>query len=188
MTPIMWRHLPNLITILRIALVLPLFWLIVEQRYGSALLVAGLAGVSDAADGYLARRFDWRSRLGGLLDPIADKLLLIASFLALTLVGGLPAWLLALVVVRDLVIVAGAVAYHYLIGPFAASPSLLSKATTLVQILCVLAELLHLSGLAEPPLLAALIGLTAVLTVLSGVHYVVVWTARAARPSNGGKR
>jgi cardiolipin synthase len=180
-------QLPNAITILRILLVVPLAWLIVEDRYVAALGVAAVAGASDALDGFIARRWGWRSRLGGLLDPIADKLLLTVAFIALALVDGLPGWLALLVIGRDFVIVGGAIAYHAIVGRFDAAPSRLSKWTTLVQIVCVLSVLVHVSGLSLrfselfPQLLAELYLLTAALTVASGIHYIVVWGVRAWR-------
>ncbi len=186
----MLRHLPNLITALRILLVVPLCWLIAEGRYDGALLVAAIAGVSDAADGFLAKRFGWQTWIGGMLDPIADKLLLTAAFLSLTFAGALPVWLTAVVVGRDLVIVAGATAYHHLVGRFDAAPSRLSKWTTVVQILFVLVELLSLSGWlpVSAPLRTGLIILTAGLTLVSGVHYVAIWGARARRHRSGDRR
>lgn len=179
----MLRHLPNLITGLRILLVLPLCWLILHGRYDGALLVAAIAGASDALDGFLAKRFGWQSWIGGMLDPIADKLLLTVAFVSLLLVGELPSWLVGLIVARDLVIVAGAAAYHWLIGRFDAAPSRLSKLTTTLQIVFVLVELLHLSQwLSVPDWLRGLLAVfTAVVTLASGLHYVVVWGARARR-------
>jgi cardiolipin synthase len=184
--------LPNAITILRMLLVVPLAWLIVEHRYVAALGVAAAAGASDALDGFIARRGGWRSRLGGLLDPIADKLLLTVAFIALAVVGGLPGWLALLVVCRDLVIVVGAIAYHAIVGRFDAAPSRLSKWTTLVQIVCVLFVLVNLSGLSLrlsalfPQWLAELYLLTAALTVASGIHYIVVWGVRTWRNKHPG--
>jgi cardiolipin synthase len=141
----MLRHLPNLITALRILLVLPLCWLIDSGRYDGALVVAAIAALSDALDGWLAKRFGWQSWIGGMLDPVADKLLLTAAFVWLALAGDMPGWLAALVIGRDLAIVAGAVVYHNVVGPFDAAPSRLSKATTAIQLAFVLAELLRLS-------------------------------------------
>ena len=177
----MLRHLPNLITALRLVLVIPLCRLIEAGRYDGALLVAAVAGFSDALDGFLAKRFNWQSWLGGVLDPLADKLLLTVAFVWLAFAGDLAGWLAALVVVRDLVIVAGAVAYHYLVGRFEAAPSRLSKATTAVQLGFVLLVLLHLAGwiALTPGLRTLLVGLVAAMTVASGVHYVVVWSRRA---------
>jgi cardiolipin synthase len=179
----MLRHLPNLITALRIVLIVPLCRLIDSGRYDGALLVAAIAGFSDALDGYLAKRFGWQSWIGGMLDPVADKLLLMAAFVWLALAGELPAWLAVLVVGRDFAIVAGAVAYHNLIGRFDAAPSRLSKLTTVAQIVFVLVELLRLSHWITVPvtLRTVLIAAIAALTLASGLHYVVVWSARARR-------
>lgn len=177
----MLRHLPNLITGLRILLVWPVFWLISTAEFKLALLLAAVAGLSDAIDGFLAKHFGWESRLGGLMDPLADKLLLLACFLALTIIGVLPAWFLVLVISRDLLIVAGAVAYHNLIGAFDAQPSRISKLTTVVQILFVLEELLRLAWLPEIPGHQFLLVLCAALTVISGLHYVLIWSLRARR-------
>ena len=189
MAPIL-RHLPNLITALRMLLVVPLCWLIDAARYDGALVVAAIAGVSDAVDGFLAKRFGWQSWLGGILDPIADKLLLTAAFLWLAFAGDVPAWLAALVVGRDLVIVGGAVAYYCLIGRFDAAPTPLSKLTTLVQIVFVLGELLRLSRWIEMPdaVRTAAIGITAALTVASGAHYVIVWSTRAWQGRRAGEK
>jgi cardiolipin synthase len=181
--PSPFRHLPNLITALRMLLVVPLCWLLGARRYDDALLVAAIAAASDAVDGFLARRFGWRTWIGGMLDPIADKLLLTAAFVWLALTAQLPPWLVVLVVGRDLAIVAGAVAYHNLIGRFDAEPSRLSKLTTAVQLGFVLIELLRLSHWIELPATAqvALIALTALVTLASGLQYIVVWSARARR-------
>ena len=186
----MLRHLPNLITALRILLIVPLCWLIDTARYDGALVIAAIAGLSDAVDGFIAKRYGWQSWLGGILDPIADKLLLMAAFLWLALAGDVPAWLAALVIGRDLVIVSGAVAYYFLIGRFDAAPSALSKVTTVVQIVFVLVELLRLSHLIEMPdaVRVAAIAITALLTLASGVHYVVVWSARAWRMAHSRER
>ena len=180
----MLRHLPNLITLLRMVLVVPLCWLIGAGRYDEALLVAAIAGLSDALDGFLAKRFGWQSWIGGMLDPIADKLLLTAAFVWLALAGELPVWLAALIVGRDLAIVLGAIAYHNLIGRFDAAPSRLSKLTTVIQIAFVLVELMRLSHWVEvpPTLRTSLIVVTAGFTLASGLHYVLVWGGRARRP------
>src|SRR5690606_657003 len=125
--------------------------------------------------------FNWQSRLGGLMDPLADKLLLLAGFTALTAISEVPAWLLILVIGRDLVIVCGAVAYHNLIGPFDAQPSRLSKLTTVVQIVFVLAVLARLAWMPGLPGHIVLPGVVALLTAASGLHYVLVWSLRARR-------
>jgi len=188
--PSIWRHLPNALTGLRMLLVAPLAWLILAGRYDIALVVAAVAGLTDAFDGFLAKRCGWQSWLGGILDPIADKLMLIACFLCLGAVGAHPQWLTWLVVGRDVVIVAGAIAYHNLIGRISAQPTLFSKFTTCIQITYVLAQLVDLSsGLSLPrTLLQALIWITAGCTVVSGLQYVAIWSAKAARARQSGTR
>lgn len=177
------RHIPNLITLLRMLLTVPLAWLLRDGRYDMALVVALMAGLSDALDGFLAKRFSWQSQLGGLMDPVADKLLLVACFVGLADVGALPAWVAVLVIGRDVVIVAGAVAYHNLVGPLTAEPSFLSKLTTVLQIALVLATLLHLSRFAEWPqwLNLGLLAAVTATTTASGLDYVVRWSLRAWR-------
>ncbi|MEO8804020.1 MAG: CDP-alcohol phosphatidyltransferase family protein [Rudaea sp.] len=178
-----WRHLPNALTGLRMLLVVPLAWLIQDGRYGAALLIAAIAGLTDALDGFLAKHYNWQSWLGGILDPIADKLMLIACFVSLGMIGAHPNWLTGLVVGRDIIIVLGAVVYHNLIGHIDAQPTLLSKFTTCVQIGYVLVQLVHLSSLVHLPesLLTGLIWLTAACTLASGIQYVVVWSGKAWR-------
>ena len=182
-----WRHLPNLISLLRIGLVFPVAWMMTEQRYGTALWLALVAGLSDALDGWMARQFGWRSRLGAFLDPAADKLLLMTSYLVLAIMARLPWWLALIVLGRDLVILGGALAYRLLIGPFTAQPRRLAKLCTLVQIVCILLELLRSSAL--PGLhVEAVQWLVAVLTLASGLDYVVHWAARARRVGRAGHK
>ena len=104
-------QIPNLICVLRIALVWPIISALVDGRFLVALVLVAIAGASDGLDGYLAKRFNWRSRLGGLLDPLADKLLLVSTFVTLAWLGLTPAWLAALVILRDIVIVTGGLVY-----------------------------------------------------------------------------
>ena len=177
-----WRHLPNALTVLRMLLVVPLAWLILDRRYEGALLIAAGAGATDALDGLLAKHFGWQSWLGGVLDPIADKLMLLACFLTLGIIGAHPPWLTWLVIGRDVVIVTGAAVYHFCIGRLSAQPTLLSKFTTCLQIVYVLAQLLHLTSWFEiPRAVAVLMWTTVLFTVVSGLHYVVVWSLKARR-------
>jgi cardiolipin synthase len=177
------RHMPNALTGLRMLLVAPLAWLILNKRYDVALVMAAVAGFSDALDGFLAERFGWQSWIGGILDPIADKLMLVACFICLGAIGAHPEWLTWLVVGRDVVIVAGAVAYHNLIGRISAEPTLISKFTTCIQITYVLAQLLdHSTWFALPQIwLSGLIWLTAGCTLVSGMQYVMVWSGKAMK-------
>ncbi|MGD1976783.1 MAG: CDP-alcohol phosphatidyltransferase family protein, partial [Gammaproteobacteria bacterium] len=104
------RDIPNALCVLRMLLVAPVVWLLLAGEYAWVLVVFFLAGFTDGLDGFLAKRFDWRSRLGGILDPLADKLLLVTSFLTLGYIGLAPVWLLIMVVARDVIIVSGATA------------------------------------------------------------------------------
>ena len=178
-----WRHLPNMLTALRMLLVVPLAWLIQDRHYDAALLVAASAGATDALDGLLAKRYGWQSWLGGVLDPLADKLMLLACFLSLGLIGANPLWLAWLVIGRDVVIVAGAATYHFLIGRLSAEPSQLSKFTTVIQIVYVLAQLVRLSVWLDfpPALMSGLMWAMVFCTVASGIQYVVVWSLKARR-------
>jgi cardiolipin synthase len=179
--------LPNAITLARMLLAPPLAWLILEGHNAAALAVAAIAGLSDAVDGLLAKRFGWQSRLGGLLDPIADKLMLLGCFVALGIAEALPWWLVGLVVARDAVIVSGALAYHRLVGPLTAAPSGLSKVTTAAQIALVLLALVEgLERVALPGWLeSGALLLVAALTAASGLHYVLSWGAKARRAWRG---
>ena len=174
--PLKPRDIPNLITALRILLVAPFLWLLLEERYGPALALFVIAGVSDALDGFLAKYYGWTSELGGLLDPIADKLLLLGAILALGWLSELPVWLVALVIGRDLLIVGGALAYHLLVERLRAAPLLISKLNTLTQLVLVCAIIVHYGLMPLPQAgLNTLIYLTALTTVWSGAAYVWRW-------------
>jgi cardiolipin synthase len=174
------RHIPNLITGLRILLVAPFLWTLLREQYDLALLLFVVAGVSDALDGFLAKYFGWTSEIGGILDPIADKLLLMGAILALGWLNELPIWLVALVILRDLIIISGAISYHFLIERLAAAPLIISKFNTLLQLILVCAMIIHYGMIPLPIwLLTALIHLTALTTIWSGAAYVWQWSKRA---------
>jgi cardiolipin synthase len=170
------RHIPNLITGFRILLVVPVIQAIATGRFDWALGLFMLAGFSDAVDGFLAKYFQWQSWLGSFLDPIADKLLLVSCYITSGVMGLVPGWLVAAVVIRDLVIVAGAIAYYRLSGPFEGHPLLTSKLNTLMQLALMVAVLFHY-GVRHLPgeLLALLTYGTLLTTVASGVMYVMIW-------------
>lgn len=175
------EDIPNLISILRILLSIPVVWMLLEQRFDIALILFAIAGVSDGLDGFLAKHYGWQSQLGGLLDPLADKVLLVSSYVSLALLGLIPVWLMLLVILRDLVIVTGALVYNFRIRELEAEPSLLSKFNTLAQILLVLAVVMDRGLIALPlALVQGLIWLVFFTTILSGVNYVWVWSHRAA--------
>lgn len=174
------RDIPNMLCILRMMLTVPVAWAILSDRHGLAMALFFTAGFTDGLDGFLAKRFAWRSRLGGLLDPAADKLLLVVCFVTLWMTGHAPTWLLLAVVARDLVIVLGAGLYHLRTRALEAEPSLISKlnsALQLLYILLILSQLVFgLPGQGSTDFLA--MGVLAT-TVISGLDYVIRWSARA---------
>lgn len=179
------RDIPNLISVLRILLAVPLAWMLLSGAYAAALGLFVVAGASDGLDGYLAKHYGWTSRLGSILDPLADKVLLITAFVTLGWNGAVPVWLPVLVVGRDAVIVAGALAYHVLIGRYAMRPSIISKLNTVAQIVLVLVVVLHHGLVAMPAsLLGTLLWVVVLTTVASGGHYVWSWGWRAWRAAH----
>ncbi len=187
--PFKTRDIPNLITGLRILLVPPFLWLLLQERYEAALLLFVIAGVSDALDGFLAKRFGWTSELGGLLDPIADKLLLLGAILTLGWLHELPVWLVLLVIARDAIIVVGALCYHALIERFQASPLIISKLNTLLQLTLVFVVIVSYGMIPLPAwLLTGLIYLTALTTCWSGAAYMWQWGRRAWRKEPDGNK
>jgi cardiolipin synthase len=172
--------IPNLITVGRILLVPPLAWALLQGHFKLALLLFFVAGVSDGLDGFLAKHFGWTSRLGALLDPLADKFLLVTSFAALAWAGLLPIWLMVLVVMRDVVIVAGAVTYNFRIERLEADPTLISKLNTLLQILLILLVIVHqATGWGRIEWVEVLVYAVTVSVVWSGFDYVITWGRRA---------
>ncbi|HUL80523.1 MAG TPA: CDP-alcohol phosphatidyltransferase family protein [Gammaproteobacteria bacterium] len=181
-----WRWLPNAICVLRMLLVVPFVLLLLNGRYVGALGVLVIAGLSDGLDGYLAKTFNWRTRLGGLLDPAADKLLLVSAFCALTYAGLTPFGLTAFVIGRDIVIVAGAVTYQLLIAPVQGEPAAISKLNTACQLGFVFFTITNAAfGVpAKVPLL--ILGAAVIFTSLvSGLNYVLRWGVRAWRVAHG---
>lgn len=176
--------LPNLITLARLCAVPATIWLILHERLDLAFCLFIGAGLSDGVDGWLARVMNARSALGALMDPVADKALLVSVYLALAGIGVLPDWLAILVVFRDLLIVGGVLILWVLGQPPAIRPLLVSKLNTCLQIgLAALALLLAGFELRAAMLLQAMIWATAATTLASGVAYVVStlrnpWSAR----------
>ena len=179
------RQVPNLVTILRIALVAPAAWFLWHDQVGYALGLIAVAGVSDAVDGELARRFNWRTRFGAIADPTADKLLVVVVFAVLAIQGHLPLWLLAVVVLRDVVIVSGALTYRRLFGHLDIEPTLLSKVNTGSQVVMLILLLVARTGVEPLAAVCAFIVaptgfvLVGAFSVISGTQYVVVWSRRA---------
>ncbi len=196
--PFPYRQIPNLITGIRIALVFPIAVALIHDRLAETLLLFAAAAASDAADGFLAKRFGWRTPQGAVLDPAADKLLLATVYVTLMLRGDVPAWLTATVVGRDVIIVAGAITYRIWIGALTMRPSAISKLNTLVQVAFVLAVISE-RRFGFPPEWAIVLQGAAVLvtSVVSGIDYVLTFgrqaqderhRARAAAPGGEASR
>jgi cardiolipin synthase len=171
-------NVPNLITLSRLLSVPLMIWLIVGDRFSIAFWVFVVAGVSDALDGYVAKRFDCRTRLGALLDPVADKALLSSVYVALGSGGILPDWLVILVVFRDVTIVGGFMLMQMIAAPRQFDPLYISKLNTLVQIALVAYVLAGLGlGFSDGggDVTEALVWGAAATTVLSGMSYLVRW-------------
>lgn len=177
-------NLPNAITLLRILLVPALVWVLLVHNLNEALWIFLLAGLSDALDGFIAKRFHLTTRLGSFLDPAADKLLLVSSFICLAYLGLVPVWLALIVCFRDLLIVGGAITWQMLFGNLSMEPIFISKVNTFFQILYILAILWqaidhHQGGLAD--ILAWTVATT---TLVSGIAYVFTWSRKAAATEN----
>lgn len=150
-----------------------------DQAYEAALLLFILAGVTDGLDGYIAKRFNCVSRLGTLLDPVADKMLIVSAYVMLALLGDIPFWLLLIVVFRDIMIVGGYLILETLEGNVQMQPSVVSKVNTFLQISLVIGVLLDQTGwLPVGVMVNFLVVAVTVTTVLSGAHYVWYWGIR----------
>jgi len=172
---------PNLITLGRLLSVPLAIWLVLSDELAAAFWLFVAAGLSDAVDGFIAKRFNQRSELGALLDPIADKTLLVSMYVTLGLSSHLPAWLVILVVFRDLMIVGGFLLVEALGHTIVWEPLKVSKVNTALQIALIGVVLAELGpGLAVHQVVTALIYLVAATTVISGAGYLVRWTRALA--------
>lgn len=174
------RHLPNLISAARIVLVGPIVWSLLQRDFELAIWLFLIAGASDGLDGFLAKRFGWSSRLGGILDALADKFLLVSTFVCLWWLEIFPWWLVLSVLARDLVIVIGATVYNFRIEAVQPEPSMVSKLNTFLQIALAAAGVLELGFGGVPGwLMQSLIWSVMLTIVLSGGGYVREWSRRA---------
>jgi len=186
--------IPNFLTLLRIIAV-PVFLILVSNgRYGAAFALFLAAGVTDAADGVIARLTGQHSELGASLDPLADKLLLVSSFVILTFVGVFPVWLMILVLTRDVVILAGYLAIYFISTPIVVRPTPVGKFNTFLEMMAVGFALITL---ARPDIAMSLVNqatwyAAACTIAVSGTHYVytgLLWYQRQgtpATPATGG--
>jgi len=164
--------IPNILTMLRILLIPLLVIFLIREMMGEALLVFAAAGITDGLDGFIARYFNQRTDLGAYLDPIADKLLLMSAYLTMATLDLIPAWLAVIVISRDVIIMMGVMVLRLIGVKYEIQPTIASKLTTCVQLLTVFLVLLHIFFHTESLLDESFFWLTAVLTTVSGLHYV----------------
>ncbi|MCW9035755.1 MAG: CDP-alcohol phosphatidyltransferase family protein [Rhodospirillales bacterium] len=178
----MIKNIPNLITVVRIFAVPYVVWLMLQNNFFVAFWVFIAAGISDALDGYLAKVLNARSKLGGYLDPLADKALIISVFMTLTYMERIDSWFIVLVLVRDLIIMVGALLYHLKTRSLEITPLFIGKTNTAFQVVLA-GVLLAVPGLnlAAGNYLDIMLGLTAAITALSGGAYIIKWGMMAAR-------
>ena len=169
-------NIPNLITLARIFAVPLLVWLIISGEFAAAFWLFVLAGVSDALDGFIAKRFGFVTKLGTYLDPVADKALLVCAYITLGQAGHINALLVILVVFRDVLIIGGTVLFHTLDRPVGMKPIFISKINTFLQILLIAVLLGNLGiGILDFGTLPALAFLVGITTVCSGLAYMGRW-------------
>ena len=173
--------LPNAISIMRIALILPILLLFVNDEFGWALGLFLIAGLSDGVDGYIAKKYNWNTRLGAFLDPAGDKLLVAWCFGTLAYLSHIPVWLAVVVIFRDVVIVAGSFMYHYLVRRLEGEPTWISKLNTGLEFVF-LVFIMSKAGFGWPDNITIIVlGASVLVTVfISGYDYVSNWI-RSAR-------
>jgi len=178
-----WNQLPNTITLARLFMVPALILVLKDEDYRLALLIFLVAGISDALDGYIAKKYNFVSHFGAVLDPVADKLLLVSAYIMLSIIGHVPFWLVLAVVSRDLFIVGGYMVVTSLMGAVTMNPSLLSKLNTLMQIILVIAILADQAAgqshyQSHQLVLTGLIYIVLLTTIASGIHYFWLWIVK----------
>ncbi|MDQ6994472.1 MAG: CDP-alcohol phosphatidyltransferase family protein [Mariprofundaceae bacterium] len=171
--------IPNILTLLRILMTPVIVYMVLSKQAWWAVSLMVIAGITDMLDGAIARYFNQRTTVGAYLDPLADKILLVSLFVSLFFVGKVPLFLFLAVVFRDAIIIFGAAAYEMVTRQLTIEPSLVSKATTFMQILYVSLLLLDMAMPTSPILVLTLMWCTFALTCISGVHYMVIWTHKA---------
>ncbi|MET0498221.1 MAG: CDP-alcohol phosphatidyltransferase family protein [Steroidobacteraceae bacterium] len=178
------RQIPNGLCVLRMLLVIPVTGLLLQEQFVLTLGVFAIAAVTDGLDGFIAKRFGWCSELGKILDPLADKILLVSVFVTLAVMGLVPAWLAVVAVGRDVIITLGALAYNALYGYPHGKPTIVSKLNTLCQILFVLLVVsAHALGRIPETAVLMLGALVFVVTVVSGLDYVITYSRKAVAAS-----
>ena len=171
----MMSYLPNIITLIRIVLMIPYLYCLYTGKYLAALSIFMFAGMTDALDGFLARHFSWTSTIGAVLDPLADKLLMISSLTVMYLIGSLDFWIPCLLIGRDLIIICGVLFLYFCNITIKFKSVLSSKINTVLQLFLIFILLIHL---ALYPIPDELISITIILVLLTSListwQYIVI--------------
>ncbi len=179
-------NIPNLLTLLRILLTPLLIIFLIDRKYDLAFVVFCVAGISDGLDGFIARIMKQKTRIGAILDPIADKALLSSSYITMAVIGVIPDWLAVAVISRDLIIVLGVLVLLLFHSGIEICPSLISKLTTLFQLITIFAVLgSKVLDLSVQPVITSLYIITLILTVTSGLHYIYRGVGMIGSENNG---
>lgn len=174
-------NIPNLLTLGRILLTPVIVYFILIERPFEALVFMAISGLTDMLDGAIAKHFNMQTTVGAYLDPLADKLMLVSTIVCLFYVDEVPLFVFLAVIFRDAIIICGAALYELVTRRLRMEPTFLSKTTTTVQIIYVLLALLHMGHDFSGNLMLAGSWITFVITVASGVQYMVLWTLKAVR-------
>ncbi|MFM8679882.1 MAG: CDP-alcohol phosphatidyltransferase family protein [Alphaproteobacteria bacterium] len=175
-------NIPNILSLARLLSVPVAIMLMLDGNYTACFWLFVAAGVTDAIDGWIAKTFDARTEFGAFLDPLADKALIVSTYLMLGWLGHIPGWLVVLVVFRDVLIIGGAMVAYLMLGDFRSRPLAISKLNTAVQIALVAAVLSRLGiAVGHPMIDWALVHVAAATTLASGFAYLWEWGRRLAR-------
>ena len=177
-------YIPNLLTLARIALVPWLIVLLQEQQFLASLIVFVVAGITDGLDGYIAKRYNAQTQLGAILDPLADKALLVSSYVMLSMMQLIPFWLVVAVVFRDVVIVCGYLIFILFFGAVETQPLKISKLNTFLQIVFIVMVLGMLAGASQLSVLIHPLSYAVLITsIASGCAYVYIGSMKATQSS-----
>ena len=178
---ILVRQIPNIITGTRILCVPYLIWVIFQRQFEQALLLIVFMGLSDGLDGFLARSYGWQTRLGSILDPIADKLMLLALFVSFGLLHWVPWWLVIMIALRDMFLLLGAMCMYRSINDFRIQPLFISKLNTFMQIVLGITLIFSQLSVVNLQILNILMTIVACTTVASASQYYMLWLRRSRR-------
>ena len=175
-------YIPNILTLARIASVPLLIVLLQEQNFLMSLIVFIAAGITDGLDGYIAKKYDAKTKLGGILDPLADKALLVSSYVMLSFMELIPFWLMVVVVFRDVLIISGYLVMEMFFGSITVQPLKISKINTFLQITYIVLILAALAWQLEISTVLLVVAYLVFMTsILSGAQYAYIWSKRATQ-------